>query len=98
MLIIGCDFHPGFQQVAIFDNQTGEISYRRLSHPAEAMAFYRQLQAQGEPVRVGLEAGAPCPWFRRLLAECGHELWVGDAAASGRRRWARKRPTGRMRG
>jgi hypothetical protein len=28
MLIIGCDFHPGFQQVAIFDNQTGE--YREL--------------------------------------------------------------------
>src|SRR6185369_2399345 len=25
MLIIGCDFHPGFQQVAIFDNRTGEI-------------------------------------------------------------------------
>src|ERR1700674_728694 len=24
MLIIGCDFHPGFQQIAIFDN-TGEI-------------------------------------------------------------------------
>jgi hypothetical protein len=23
MLIIGCDFHPGFQQIAIFDNQTG---------------------------------------------------------------------------
>ena len=23
MLIIGCDFHPGFQQVAIFDNLTG---------------------------------------------------------------------------
>jgi hypothetical protein len=26
MLIIGCDFHPGFQQVAIFDNQTGEMT------------------------------------------------------------------------
>jgi hypothetical protein len=24
MLIIGCDFHPGFQQVAIFDNRAGE--------------------------------------------------------------------------
>ena len=22
MLIIGCDFHPSFQQVAIFDNRT----------------------------------------------------------------------------
>ena len=26
MLIIGCDFHPGFQQVAICDNQTGEMT------------------------------------------------------------------------
>lgn len=25
MLIIGGDFHPGFQQVAIFDNPTGEV-------------------------------------------------------------------------
>ena len=25
MLIIGCDFHSGFQQLAIFDNQTGEL-------------------------------------------------------------------------
>ena len=38
------------------------------------------MQGQGEPVRVGIEAGAPCQWFRRWLAECGHELWVGDAA------------------
>ena len=30
MLIIGCDFHPGFQQVAIFDNLTGEIQEKRL--------------------------------------------------------------------
>jgi len=32
MLIIGCDFHPGFQQTAIFDNQTGEMVERRLQH------------------------------------------------------------------
>jgi hypothetical protein len=29
MLIIGCDYHPGFQQVAIFDKQAGEIEQRR---------------------------------------------------------------------
>jgi hypothetical protein len=26
MLIMGCDFHPGFQQVAIFDNPTAEMT------------------------------------------------------------------------
>ena len=77
MLIIGCDFHSGFQQIAIFDNLTGEFQERKLLHPGEAAEFYRSLSG---PVRVGMEAGAPCQWFRRLLGECGHELWVGDAA------------------
>jgi transposase len=77
MLIIGCDFHSSFQQIAIFDNQTGEIEEKKLLHPAEAMEFYRGLSG---PVLVGMEAGSPCQWFRRLLAECGQELWVGDAA------------------
>ena len=35
MLIIGCDFHSGFQQVAIFDNRTGEIQEKRLGHREE---------------------------------------------------------------
>jgi hypothetical protein len=39
MLIIGCDFHPGFQQVAIFDNRTGEGEQRRLRHGEEAEQF-----------------------------------------------------------
>src|ERR1700687_2614906 len=77
MLIIGCDFHSGFQQIAIFDNLTGEIQERKLLHPGEAAEFYR---SQGGPVRVGMEAGTPCQGFPRLVAECGHELWVGDAA------------------
>jgi transposase len=77
MLIIGCDFHSGFQQLAIFDKQTGEIYEKKLLHPAQAEEFYR---SQPEAVRVGMEAGAPCQWFRRLLEECGHELWVGNAA------------------
>ena len=79
MLIIGCDFHPGFQQVAIFDNRTGEIEERGLSHRTEAEEFYRSLG--GRQVRVGMEACGHYPWFERLLAELGFELWMGDAAA-----------------
>src|SRR5258706_6211960 len=78
MLIIGCDFHPGFQQVAIFDNRTGEIKEKRLQHRAEAEQFYRSLA--GQEVRVGMEACGHYPWFERLLAEMGFELWFGDAA------------------
>ena len=78
MLIIGCDFHPGFQQVAIFDNRTGEMQEKRLQHCAEAERFYRSLS---RPVRVGMEACGHYPWFERLLEELGFELWMGDAAA-----------------
>ena len=78
MLIIGCDFHPGFQQVAIFDKRTGEYEEKRLQHREEAEQFYRQLQ--GQEVRVGMEACGHYPWFERLLSECGIELWLGDAA------------------
>jgi len=79
MLIIGCDFHPSFQQVAIFDNQSGEVQEKRLQHREEAEQFYRSLI--GQKVRVGMEACGHYPWFERLLAECGHELWLGDAGA-----------------
>ena len=78
MLIIGCDFHPGFQQIAIFDNRTGEIEEKRLQHRAEAERFYRSLA--GQEVRVGMEACGHYPWFERLLEELGFELWFGDAA------------------
>jgi transposase len=77
MLIIGCDFHPGFQQVAIFDNRTGAIEDKRLPHREEAEQFYRSLSG---PVRVGMEACGHYPWFERLLEELGFELWLGDAA------------------
>jgi transposase len=78
MLIIGCDFHTRYQQIAMMDTLTGELTERRLDHESgEARAFYRGLQS---PVRVGIEATGPIHWFERLLAELGHELWIGDAA------------------
>ena len=78
MLIIGCDFPPGFQQVAIFDNRTGEIEVKRLQHREEAEQFYRSLSGR---VRVGMEACGHYPWFERLLEELEFEQWMGDAAA-----------------
>jgi transposase len=77
MLIIGCDFHPGFQQIAIFDQGTGEMVSRRLQHPEQAAEFYRSLR---EPALVGIEACGYTQWFERLLEQLGHALWIGDAA------------------
>lgn len=82
MLIIGCDFHTRYQQIAMAREETGELLVeRRLDHESgEAQAFYRSLQNSSEPVRVGIEATGPVHWFVRLLAELGHELWIGDSA------------------
>jgi transposase len=77
MKIIGCDFHPSYQQIAMLDESTGELSGRRLAHPTEAQEFYRSLRG---PVRVGMESIGNALWFERLLTELGHEWWVGDAA------------------
>ena len=78
MLIIGCDFHTRYQQIAMMDTFTGELTARRLEHAnGEANTFYRGLP---KPVRVGMEATGPIHWFERLLTELGHELWIGDSA------------------
>jgi transposase len=79
MLIIGCDFHTRYQQIAMAEDSTGELLVeRRLDHASgEAETFYRSLQG---PVRVGIEATGPIHWFVRLLAELAHELWIGDSA------------------
>ena len=76
MMIIGCDFHPSFQQIAFVDQETGECGERRLSHPEEAERFYRSLA--GRKVRIGVEATGNFRWFRRLIDELGHEFLLGD--------------------
>jgi len=63
MLIIGCDFHPSFQQNAMREQESGEYVEKRLGHRAEAEAFYRSLA--GQEVRVGMEACGYYPWFER---------------------------------
>ncbi len=79
MKIIGCDLHTRYQQIAMLDEETGELIERRLEHASgEARAFYAALAG---PVRVGIEATGHTRWFERLLGELGQELRIGDAAA-----------------
>ena len=63
MLIIGCDYHPGFQQIASADTDTGELNERRLVHREEAEQFYGKLKEHGLKVRVGVEASGHARWF-----------------------------------
>jgi len=95
MIIVGCDYHPGFQQIAYVDTETGELQERRLEHPEVAERFYRDLAAAGMKVRVGMEASGHARWFERLLAELNFELWIGDAAEIRAKR-VRKQKTDRQ--
>ena len=81
MLLIGCDYHPSVQQIAMLDTETGDYSEHRLKHSdGEAEKFYRDLKLHTPKIRVGLEATGHRRWFERLLMELDCELWVGDAA------------------
>src|SRR5712664_2672156 len=92
MIIIGCDFHTRYQQIAMADDETGELLLeRRLDHESgEAQAFYRGLQG---PVRVGIEATGPIHWFER----CSRNSATNYGSATPRRfapvKCASRRPT-----
>jgi transposase len=78
MMIIGCDYHPRYQQIAMMDTATGELVERRLEHEnGEAREFYASLP---KGTLVGMEATGYGQWFERMLAELGHELWIGHAS------------------
>ncbi|MHB1936456.1 MAG: hypothetical protein ACYCOR_07705 [Acidobacteriaceae bacterium] len=71
MKIIGCDFHPSWQQAAVFDAETGKVTERKL------------VNEDGElpaPALVGMEACGNSQWFIELLQRLGHQVGVGDAA------------------
>jgi len=90
MMIIGCDYHPRFQKIALLDKATGEIRVYRLEHEnGEAKRFYAGLP---KGTLVGIEATGSTQWFERMVGECGHELWVGDPAEI-RARMVRKQKT-----
>jgi transposase len=95
MLIIGCDYHPSFQQIAFVDTDTGELEERRLEHREETEKFYQELAVQGIKVRVGMEASGQARWFEGVLAELNIELWIGDATEIARKR-ERKQKTDRQ--
>ena len=78
MRIIGCDYHPSWQQISWVDTLTGETEEKKLDHASgEAEKFYRQLP---EPAVIGMESTGNCQWLVEMATTAGHEVWVGDAA------------------
>ena len=58
MIIVVCDYHPSFQQIAFVDTETGELKEQRLMHREEAEEFYRALAANSG---WGSAASTPAP-------------------------------------
>jgi len=78
MILIGCDFHPSWQQVCWADTETGETEENKLVHtPGEAEKFYRRFAA---PALIGMESTGNSQWFVEMATAAGHEVWIGDAA------------------
>lgn len=78
MRIIGCDYHPSWQQVCWLDTETGETEERALDHASgEAERFYRQLPGKA---LIGMESTGNCQWFVEMASAAGHDVWIGDAA------------------
>ncbi len=93
MTIIGCDYHPRFQVIAMLDKETGEVKVLRLEHEnGEAQKFYAGLPKGSQ---VGIEATGSTAWFERMVGELGHELWVGDPAEIRARRVRKQKTDGR---
>jgi len=64
--------------VSWLDTETGETGEQKLvTASGDAERFYRQIAV---PALIGMEATGNCHWLVDLLAEIGHELWMGDAA------------------
>ena len=75
MIIIGVDYHPSFQKIAFFDQETGECGERQLNHSdGEAEKFYRELKQRGVSVRVGMEATGLFPLVRAVTGRTGFRV------------------------
>src|SRR6267154_1225327 len=67
MMIIGCDYHPRYQQIAMMDTATGELVERRLEHEnGEARAFYASLL---KPVLVAHPSRFFEGWWESLVLD-----------------------------
>ncbi len=69
MMIIGCDYHPSWQQICWLDTETGETEEKKLDHASgEAEKFYRQLPG---PAVIGMESTGNCQWFVEMATTAG---------------------------
>ena len=85
----GVDFHSRQQKIAFLDSGTGEVQLKELKHQGEEVRQFYELLPK--PVIVGLEATGSSLWFEKLLAQLGHEVWIGHATEIRRRARSRQK-------
>src|SRR5580692_4705085 len=75
MMLIGVDYHPSFQTIAFFVEETGECGEQELNHSdGQAEKFYRDLKQRGICVRVDREDAR---LLLRLMRENNFpQVWV----------------------
>ena len=73
MMIIGCDLHTRYQQIAMLDTETGELVERRLEHEATGHTHWRVALPQAcVPMHlIQTEVAHPCV-FLQGCGMCPH--------------------------
>jgi len=80
-LFLGVDYHPSFQTIAFFKEETGECGEQELNHSdGQAEKFYRDLKQRGT-----LSMNEGYRWKKRLFSEQGRaqleRLWLAPWAS-----------------
>src|SRR5947207_10194182 len=72
MVYVGIDLHRNRSQIAVLDQQGGELLSRRIANDREI--FLELLHGLGDECRIALEATYGWEWLADLLEEAGYEL------------------------
>ncbi len=78
MMIIGCDFHPSWQQVSWLDTETGESGSGSWCMPRGKPSVLSATASAGADRHGSLRETASGSW--NWCEDLGHEIWIGDAA------------------
>ena len=87
MMLIGCDYHPSWQQICWVDTATGETEEKKLDHASgEAEKFYRSCRASSDWDGVDGELPVVCGdghdgRARGVDRRCGEDSGQRSAAA-----------------
>jgi len=97
MMIIGCDYHPGFQQIALLDTETARNCESGAGVSGRKRKRFTAISGRTGVGCGGDEASGQARWFERLLSELQFERGSGMPPRSARSEYASRRRIARMR-